>query len=377
VGDVIIIGAGFAGLEAVRVLAKHRHALGPRRVIVIDAKRTFDFLPMLPDVIGGRIRKDRAVVDLAEYLEKLQVCFENGEVGTIDTAAREVRLKEGPALSYEFLLVCCGSVTNFYGSEMAKVSLKLDTAQDAVNIQNIVITYPQKKFVIVGGGYTGLEVATNIAYGLRRRRMKKYEVHVVERQDDVLGPLPEWMKDYCRMNLCRLRIHVHNGATVKTATEGKLTLSNGLEIDDYLAIWAAGVQTPECVRRMPHDKDPQGRLKVDRTLRFADGAFAAGDAASFLKDGRPLRMSVQFSLNEGHVAGVNIVRLCEGEKNLVAYRPVDLGYLVPMANRCACGPILWVPVRGLGAWILHYVMCIYRSLTWRHRWGIFRDMVLR
>ncbi|MDD5019435.1 MAG: FAD-dependent oxidoreductase [Candidatus Omnitrophica bacterium] len=377
-GDVVIIGAGFAGLEAARVLAKHRKALGGRRVIVVDAKRTFDFLPMLPDLIGGRILKDRVVVDVAEYLEKLRVSFENGTVVSIDTASREVRLEEGHLLSYEFLVVCCGSMTNFYGAEdMARRSLKLDTAEDAVKIQNTVATYPQKKYVIVGGGYTGLEIATNIAQGLRRRRTKKYEVHIVERQDDIVGGLPEGVRDYCRMNLCRLKVHVHTGVSLKTATDGKLALSNGLEIDDYLLIWTAGVQTPECVRKMPQGKDAQGRLKVEKSLRFADGAFAAGDAAGFLRNKRPLRMAVQFSLNEGRLAASNIVRLCRGKKRLASYKPVDLGYLVPMANRCACGFVLFFPVRGFVAWMLHYVMCIYRSLTWRHRLGIVRDMFLR
>jgi len=378
VGDIVVIGAGFAGLAAARVFSRHRKALGGRRVILVDAKRTFDFLPILPDMIGGRIVRDHAVLDVAEYLERLGVNFENGEAASVDMAAREVRLKDGHALGYEYLLVCCGSVTNFYGAvEIEKHALKLDSADDAAMIQNTVVTYPQKKFLIVGGGYTGIEIATNIARFLRRHRVRKYNIHVIERQEDILTALPEWMRDYCRLNLCRLRIQLHVGASISQRTESSVTLSNGLRIDDCLFVWAAGVQTPGFVRRLPSEQDPQGRLKVDKTLSFAEGAFAAGDAAAFMKKGRALRMAVQFSLNEGHLAAENILRLCAGRKKLKAYRPLDLGYLVPMANFRACGTVLGVPVLGFVGWILHYAMCIYRSLSLRHRLGIARDILLR
>ena len=377
-GDIVVIGAGFAGLEAVRVFSRHRKILEGRRIILVDAKRTFDFLPILPDLVGGRIVRDHAVLDAAEYLERLGVNFENGEVASVDLAAREVRLKDGHALGYEYLLVCCGSVTNFYGSaDMEKHALKLDSADDAAMIQNTVVTYPQKRFLIVGGGYTGIEIATNIARSLRRRGTKKYGIHVVERQEDILMALPEWMRDYCRINLCRLRIQIHSGVSISQLAENSVTLSNGLRIDDCLLIWAAGVQTPGFVRRLPCEQDSQGRLKVDRTLSFAEGAFAAGDAAAFVKKGRALRMAVQFSLNEGHLAAENVLRLCAGRKKLKMYRPVDMGYLVPMANFCACGTVLRVPVRGLAGWLLHYAMCIYRSLTLRHRLGIVGDIFLR
>ncbi|MFA5038594.1 MAG: FAD-dependent oxidoreductase [Candidatus Omnitrophota bacterium] len=373
-GDIVIIGAGFAGLEAARVFSRNKKNLGERRIIVIDAKRTFDFLPVLPDVIGGRISRSHATVDLEAYLEGMGVAYENGEVEFLDTAAKEVRLKAGHALGYEYVLVCPGSSTNFYGNkDFQKRALKLDTAQDALVLQNTVLTYPEKNFVVVGAGYTGIEVATNIARLLKKRGVKKYRIHIVERQEDILGPLTERIKDYCRINLCSLRIQVHTGVSIKEAGDERLKLSSGFEISDYLMIWAAGVETPEFVRQLPFGKDKQGRLQVEETLRFASGAFAAGDAACFTRGGKPLRMAVQFSLKQGHLAAHNIIRLCRKMTTLKKYRPVDLGFLVPMANRKACGKVLFVPVWGLAGWIFHYLMCIYRSLTFSNRLGILTD----
>ena len=87
-GDILIIGAGFAGLEAAQFFSKKRSQLGNRRVIVIDAKKTFDFLPLLPDVVGGRIAKDHAVLDLVDYLESLRINFEHDEVQRVDAVTK-------------------------------------------------------------------------------------------------------------------------------------------------------------------------------------------------------------------------------------------------------------------------------------------------
>ncbi len=377
-GDIVIIGAGFAGLEAARVLSKNRARLLGRRVIVIDAKKTFDFLPILPDVTGGRIRQESAVMELADHLERIHVNFEAGEVVRVDTDTREVFLKSGGILTFEFLIVACGSVTNFYGmDDIQRRSLKLDSAQDAVAIQNVIATYPGKKILVIGGGYTGVEIASNLALLFRHKRVKKYSISIVEKGEDILGSLPQWMKDYCRVNLCGLHVNIHLECSLKEATDQRVKLSNGIEFEDYLLVWAAGVVTPAFVRELKFEKDRQGRLIVDEHMRFGEGCFAVGDAAAFKHKGAALRMSVQFSIVEAGVAAKNVLRLIRGEKSLARYRPCDLGLLVPMANKKACGKVLFIKVSGFAAWVLHYVMCIYRSLSFRNRLGIFCDAFLK
>jgi NADH dehydrogenase FAD-containing subunit len=378
VGDILIIGGGFAGLEAARLLSKKRFKLGNRRIIVVDAKKTFDFLPLLPDVVSGRVSREHAVLDLADYLESLHVNFEHDEVERIDTATKEIFLKSGHVLSYEFLIISCGSVTNFYGMEdIQRRALKLDSVEDAMMLQNTIATYSQKKILIVGGGYTGIEIASHLAYFLRHRNVKKYNINIVERQEDILGPLSRWIKDYCRLNLCALGVNIYPSVSVQDISEKRLKLSNGLEFEDYAIIWVAGVQTPLFVRDLPFDKDRQGRLVVDTHMQFMGGCFAAGDAASFSRKGKTLRMSVQFSLAQAGVAAANILRLAAGKKKLACYRPIDLGFLLPMANKKACGKVLGFRVWSFVGWFFHYVMCIYRSLTFKNKFGVFCDAFLR
>ncbi|MFH0876784.1 MAG: FAD-dependent oxidoreductase [Candidatus Omnitrophota bacterium] len=376
-GDILIIGAGFAGLQAARTLSKNKARLNARRVLVVDAKTTFDFLPLLPDVAGRRIKKDHVGVDIGVYLRRLGVNFQQGRVERLDLDAKEAHLANGHVLSYEFLLLACGSETNFFGAaEAQRLALKLDSADDAQDLVDQAAQWANKKILVVGGGYTGIEVATNLAVFLRSRNIKKYQIAIVERTEEILGPLPDWMKDYCRLNLCRLKIAVHVGCSIAEMTKEKIRLTNGLAFEDTFLIWAAGVQTPGFVRDLPCPKDRQGRLAVDKNLKFSENCFAAGDVASFVVGQRPLRMAVQFSLAQADVAAKNISCLIAGRKPGV-YRSLDLGYFVPMANRKACGKVLGVRCWGFLGWSMHYLMCVYRSLTFKNQWGVFRDVFLR
>ena len=377
-GDIVIIGGGFAGLEAARVLSKKRAKLQERRILLVDDKGIFDFLPVLPDVAGGRIQKQHAVLDLADYLECLRVNFNQDEVVKIDPSTKEIFLKKGDVLSYEFLILGCGSVSNFYGqADIQKRALKWGTCEDAAMVGNVVATYPMKNILILGGGYTGVEVASNLAVLLKRKKIKKYSIQIIEKSEEILGFLPGWMKDYCRISLCALRVNVHTGCFIKEVSDKRVKLSNGLEFEDYLLIWTGGVATPVFVQELKFEKDKQGRLLVDSNLSFDKNSFSVGDAACFKYKEKPLRMAVQFSIAEARVAALNVVRLIEGQKKLLSFRPLDLGLLVPLASRKACGKVLIFRVWGFFGWFLHYAMCIYRSLSLKNRWGLACDAFLK
>lgn len=376
VGDIVVIGAGLAGLRLARLLGRGRRRLEGRQVLFIDAKATFDYLPVLPDVAGGRFDRRHATTDLARYLERLGVNFTRGEVDRVDTQAKEIHLSDGRIIGYAYLVIACGSVTDLGGlAEGGKKVLTLDTAEGAAALFDAVKAQPQKNFVVVGGGYTGVETASNLAVYLRRRRVKKAAVIIVEQADEILSALPEWMQDYCRVNLSRLKVVMYPGSSVVEAGAGRVKLSNGITVNDAVLIWAAGVRTPAFVSTLPYKKDGPGRLVVDAGMRCAEDCFAVGDAASFGRKGRPLRMAVPFAIAQADVAAANVVRACLGRKRSRAFCPLDKGYLVPMANRQACGKVAGLRVWGRPAWTLHYLMCLAYGVSWRMRLGMLRDLL--
>lgn len=376
--DIVIVGGGFAGLEVARCLAKKRAFLRDRRIILIDAKRTSDFLPLLPDVAGGCIRKENVIFDLADYLDRLRVSFEWGEVIRINTETKEIFLKSGNILGYEYLILACGSQTHFFGmDDVRHKALKLDSADDAATLFNAVATYPEKKILIMGGGYTGIEIASHLAVFFRRKKFKGYSVNIIEKGSDILGLLPLWIKDACRINLCRLRVNLYPDCFLREVTDCKVKLSNGLEFEDYLLVWAAGVATHSFVRDLKFEKDAQGRLFVDAHVMFDGSCFAVGDVAAFRQKGRALRMSVWFALSEARIAASNVLRMIAQKKTMIKYRPFDPGFLVPMAGKRAYGKFFIFNMKGLAGWALHCFMCLLHSLSIKNKIGIFYDYFLK
>ena len=278
-------------------------------------------------------------------------------------------------IKYDYLIIASGSQTNFYGQNEIRISAsKLDAVEDARRILDALQADLFKAFVISGGGYTGIEIAGNLWLYFRLAKIDK-KIVIVELAADILGPVPSWMKDYIRQNLRRLGIEVVTEAKAEKVEQNKIYLSNGRCLEQAMLIWASGVKTADFISRLNAAKDRQGRIKVDEYLRINDYAYAVGDAAQCQFRGKPLRMAVQFSIAQGRLAAENILRQIK-RRPLKKYRPLDLGYVIPMANNKSCGRILGLNLKGLLPTLLHYTMCVYRLLSWRNRLAIIRDLIL-
>ena len=367
---IVIIGGGFAGISAAEALRDYRFDLD---VTLIDRKPTFDFLPLLPDCIGRGIRPDNLTYDIEDIAGELRFKFVNEQVTAIDLQKQDVAMGS-KSIFYDYLLIASGSETNFYGNDFIRNSVyKLDDATDAVNLIQLLKKSDFDNFIVCGGGYTGIEVATNLKVFLNKRK-KNGAVKIVERQPSILGPLPQWMKDYVGVNLGKLKIGVLTDSGIDRIDNRSIHLVGGKRLDNGLVVWAAGVKTAPFIQSLSVEKNPQGRIKVDEYLRMNDSCFVAGDAANFAYKSGYLRMAVQFSIMQGYSAARNIIRDIEG-LSLKEYRPQDLGFIIPMANNASCGTVLGVNLKGRLPTMLHFMMCIYRSHGIRNRSGIIGDLM--
>jgi len=352
---VVIIGGGFAGLAAAETLRRSRGV----EVVLVDRRTTFDFLPMLPDVIGERAGPDLLTYRLDELTRRLGFSFVHDTVLAADLAERRVKTAGG-ALDYDYLLIASGSETDFHGqTEIERNACKLDSVSDARRILGLLDEDAHDTFVVAGGGYTGIEAAANIwaharAHGARKR------ILVSEIGPGPVRALPGAIRKYVSANLERMGIELRSKTSVVRAGGGEVELSSGETFDRALLVWAAGVHTSEFVRAIPVERNRQGRVQVDRYLRIDERCFAAGNAALFMRGAAPLRMSVQFSLSGGHRAARNIIRATRG-RELVPFDPFDPGYVIPMANNRSCGIVLGVLLKGRLPTLLHYLLCIFRS----------------
>ena len=367
---IVIIGGGFAGLSA---LIKFAHRHDNFNVTLIDRKEDFNFLPALPDIIGERLSPRHLTNNLAAFCKRCNASFLNEEVKDLDLKKRMVHTSSH-AIGYDYLLIASGSQTNFYGNQqLSQYAYTLDTVKDAEQILRTLKKGECKNFIVGGGGYTGIEVATNLRrYCIRHRRPDT--IVIVEKAPSLLGPLPGWMKEYVVHNLKSLAIKVCLNTVATDFQERKISLSNGASFDNSMFIWAAGVKTSDFITSLAIEKTPQGRIIVDPYLRLNDNCFVAGDAASVSYKGVALRMAVQFALSQGVVAAENIMRSI-AKIPFTEYVPIDLGYIVPMANNKSCGRALGVNIRGVLGVCAHYFFCLYRSYGFRNRLGIIGNLI--
>lgn len=367
---VIIIGGGFAGLSAAARLSEHKKDI---EILLIDKQARFNFLPMLPDVIGRGISPVFLTNAIERLIKNKKFIFLNDQVNAVSLQEKQVT-SSSKVFNYDYLIIASGSETNFYGNNLIKqFAYKLDDAQDAKKITEALQTNLFEAFLVSGGGYTGIEVATNLRLYLNKKSQDK-RVLIVERSPSILGPLPEWMKDYVRDNLQKLKIEVFCNTTIDSMAQSRIRLSTGESFDNTMLIWAAGVKTVDFIGNLKAEKNPQGRLMVDEYLRLDEHCFVAGDAAAVKYQEAFLRMAVQFSIMQGELTASNIINLTRGLP-LKKYKPLDLGYVIPMANNKSCGRVFGINMTGFLPTILHYLMCIYRSYGLRNKLGIIKGMI--
>jgi len=361
---IIIAGCGFAGISAFYKLSSFKEKLD-LDITLINDKGEAHFLPVLPDCLGRNINPNHLVFDLMSLGKKNSFNFIKDKVTSVDLASKTVRTRT-LALEYDYLIIASGSETNFYGNnEVKKRAFKLDDASDAAALKKALDEKSYDSYLIAGAGYTGVEVATNLRVYLKKRNIDK-RIILVERAPSILGPLPQWMKDYVLNNLKKLNIEVSLNSSIERVEES---------FDNSMLIWAAGVRTADFIQDLKTEKSTQGRLKVDEYLRVNDSCFAVGDAAYFAYKNNFLRMAVQFAIMEGRCSASNIIRSIKG-KRLIKFKPLDLGLIIPMANNKACGKILGINIRGFLPVLAHYFMCIYRSYGWKNKLGFLKDLII-
>ncbi len=376
---IVVVGGGFAGVRLLRSLASSSL---PLRLTLVDPRREAVFLPLLPDVLAGKIKLDRLLFSLPDFCRGRAIEFIAGRAAGLKE--NRLLLADGRELPFDHLVLSCGATPNFYGNEAArKIAYPLYGAADCrrllERLAEVARAGKPHNFLVVGGGYTGTETATALAYYFRKKSEisphPPVTIRIIETAPQILSGLPPEVAGPARAEVERYGVSVTAESELKVSNEEGVEVS-GEKVRDFTLIWTAGVRTVDFIQNLPFARDKQGRLIVDPTLLVSgtDRICALGDCASFKADSKPLRMAVQFSWAEGRVAAANILGLHQGRPPL-PYRPRDLGYLIPLASWKAWGNVLGIPVGGRIGSFLHYLMCVWRTRKAKNRWKIVSDLL--
>jgi NADH dehydrogenase len=260
---------------------------------------------------------------LLDVLKAIDVVYVQGSVETVDTKSRMVQIATETgtrkSLSYDRLVVATGSRLfrpNIPG--LAEHAFSVDSLDDAVALDKHLHGLADRPaingrdtVVVAGGGFTGIEAATELPARLRDifGRDVKTRVIIVDRNRAIAPDMGEGPRPMIEEALQKLGVETRLGAGVASLDKSGVTLSTGEHIETETVVWAAGIRAAPLTAQIPAERDNFGRLLVDRDLRVPSvaGVFATGDAARAAcdDDGNYTLMSCQHATRMGAFAGNN------------------------------------------------------------------------
>jgi NADH dehydrogenase len=319
---LVIIGAGFAGMYAALSSARLREmsnaSPGKLEIVLVSPEPNLVVRPRLYEP-----RPETLTAPLDRVLEAIDVRFVQGSVETIDTKSREVGIATAggsrEALHYDRLVIAAGSrLFRPIIPGLAEHAFSVDQLADAIKLDRHLHSLADRPagaardtVVVAGGGFTGIEVATEMPSRLRAILGKEARprVVIVERGNAIAPDMGAEARPAIEDALRKVGVETRLGAGVAALDDSGATLGDGTRLESATVIWAAGMRAAPLTAQVPAERDNFGRLIVDRDLRVSSvpGVFATGDAARAACDdrGNVALMSCQHATRMGAFAGHN------------------------------------------------------------------------
>lgn len=391
---VVILGGGFAGLNAAKTLGGDRNC----RVTMIDRGNHHLFQPLLYQVAMAGLNPS----DIASPIRALLRSYDNtftlmSEAKRIDVDRRVVVTDFGER-EYDYLIVACGATHDYFGrDEWEEFAPGLKTIPQATEIRRRVLmafeaaerTYDvdeQTKwmtFVLVGAGPTGVELAGAIAEMARTTLRKDFrtidatlaQVILVEGGPRVLEQFPDPLSDYSKRALESLGVHVRLGSRVTDIT------AEGVQVGDEFivartVIWAAGVKASPIGKTLGAETTRGGQVIVgsDLTIAGHPEVFVVGDLASTKgSNGKPLPGVAPVAIQQGRYVGRLIRREAAGKGRTPRrpFRYYDKGQVATIGRRRAVMQSGRVRLTGSIAWLGWLFIHILYLSGFRNRFFVF------
>ena len=388
---VVVVGAGFGGLQVVKGLAGAAVA-----ITFIDQRNHHLFQPLLYQVATASLSTSEIAWPIRALVRaRPEVTTILAEVVGIDAEARQVQLKEGGPVAYDTLVLATGAQHAYFGhDEWEPFAPGLKTLEDATKVRRrILVAFERAErqtdaalqealltFVIVGGGPTGVELAGTIAELARKTLPSDFRnidtararVVLIEAGPRVLAGYPDSLSDYARRSLEALGVEVELGQAVSDCTADGVTYGDR-HLPAKTILWAAGVRASPAAKWLAAPADKAGRLKVapDLTVPGHAEVFAIGDTVTAPgPDGKPAPGIAPAAKQEGeYVAAVIKARLA-GRPAPAAFHYRHEGSLAQIGKRRAVIDFGWLRLRGALAWWLWGIAHIYFLIGVRSRLSV-------
>ncbi len=385
--ELLILGAGYAGVRtAIELDRLLEHHPSGSSVTLVDRNLYHQHLSMLHLAATGNAPEQTVAISLDWILRRRNVRFQQGEVQKIEALHRHVVLGDGLILPYDRLVLALGAETNYANVPGAReYTYTLHSYHEAMRLYHQIknsfalaasTADPVAKqalltFIIVGGGFTGVQLAGELAHWAEQLcthyQLNRFEVQIVliERSGVLLKQFGKWASEPALETLSRRRIEVLLQTHVTEieaidSIEGVAARqlravrtynrqAQNLTFNAATIVWAGGIRAPHVIAAAGLPVDRNGRVYVDRYLRVHDQAaiFAIGDCAIVPNpQGQPVLATASYAMRQGEHLARTLLDEIEGRAPH-PYIPLDLGQLVSLGPGAGVGNPLGVPLEGL------------------------------
>jgi NADH:ubiquinone reductase (H+-translocating) len=379
VPHVVIVGAGFGGLEAAKALG---HL--PVEVTVIDHNNFHLFQPMLYQVATAGLAPSDIATPIREVLRKQQnTGVLMAEVVGIDTEEQQVLLQDDKAMHYDYLILATGATSNYFGHpQWAHIAPSMKTLDEAVAVRRLVLSAfeaaerePDEEkrkalltFVLVGGGPTGVELAGALAElthqalkgNFRHIRPDHTRIVLVQGGQQILKGFPASLAQQSEQKLRQMGVEVIKGVHVEEVNEHGARVKDEF-IETENVIWTAGVKASPAGTWLHAAVDHDGRVKVqpDLTVPGHDTIFVIGDTALVTQRGKPLPGLAPVAMQEGRYVASVIGDRIAGKEQHSPFHYFDKGTLATVGRSfgvVAIGPLRFTGLLAWWIWLLVHIL---------------------
>ncbi len=387
---IVILGGGFAGAYCARALKSGLQDSTSKTVALLADQNAMLFHPMLAEVSGSSISPLHVVNPLRLFCRGSSIFM--GGVDDIDLEQKIVRFSPGPfappaKLSFEHLVLAIGSVVDVSRVPgMPEHGYLMKTVGDAIRLRADVLERLEAAsitpdeairrklltFVVVGGGYSGVETAGQVWDLLRdvqrfypRINPKEFRLVLVQSGAYLLPQIGEELGKYCEAQLRNRGIEVRLNARVNAITAERAILNTGDIIETNTVVTTVGNATHPVIKKLidryqlPNDR---GRLITEATMQVKGykNLWSAGDCSAVPQaDGSISPATAQFAMRQGTLLGKNILAARNGQP-LEPFRFKTLGEMASLGHRNAVGKVLGFKVSGFLGWLMWRATYLYK-----------------
>lgn len=378
--EIAILGGGFAGVYCGKALLKTLGKGSRTRIGLISDENYMVFQPMLPEVASASLSPRHVTNPIRHLCKGLEVY--KATVEQIDIKNKQLTIRPGPfspevLIRFKHLVVGLGAKVDLSRVPgMAEHAYLMQNVGDAMKLRaavlarfeeaNLVID-PQRRqrlltFVVVGGGYSGVETAgqildlfNSINQYYKNVSAEDFQVHLIHSREHLLPTLSEKLGKYAQRKLSERGLHIHLNQRVKALTANQVFMGDGSSIEANTCVSTVGNAPHPLTTRLIEDTGTEsvhGRIKTEATMQVPgyDWLWAAGDCAAVpMQNGEICPSTAQFAMRQGDLLGKNLNRFLRAE-TVKPFTFKGLGELAAIGHMTAVAEVMGMRFSGFIAW---------------------------